>query len=491
MKRSFFYFAWRELTRSSYLRKNMAAKGVLIFLGLYFSLVALFMGFNLSEYLQKTFPGQSQITAFNSLVFIYVGFELVIRIMVQNLPTFGFQPFLIVPVKRKRIARYMLNKSLLHFFNILPLFLLLPFTFKSAVHELETPALAAWLASLLLMIFVNHFLAIYIKWRTNESNLFFYGFLALAAGVITIDYFGIFDITATFGKFFDFVVQNPKAVVVFPVLIFVLYMLNRRYLLNRFYIDELSQKKKQTKAYDFSWLNQVGEYGKMLTLEVKMIARNKRPRTVATMSGLFIFYGLLIYKDTGKGEVPEFIFVLGGMFMTGIFGMMYGQFFPAWHSRYYPFLMAQNVKMKQVLQSAFFLMAVTNVVFYLLSLGYMYISPKVLYIHFVVMLYNIGVNTFVIFALGLNSRKSIDLDQRAMFNYQGMGASQWLITFPILFGPLAVYGIIAAIFGNIVAYIVLGGLGLIGIVLHPRLIDYFTRQYLGRKHKMIAAYKKS
>jgi len=491
MKRSFFYFAWRELTRSAYLRKNVAAKGVLIFLALYFSLVALFMGFNLNEYLEKTFPDQSQITAFNSLVFIYVGFELVIRIMVQNLPTFGFQPFLIIPVKRKRIARYMLNKSLLHFFNVLPLFLLLPFTFKSAVHQLETPQLIAWLASLFLMIFVNHFLAIYIKWRTNESNKLFYGFLALAAGVFAIDYFGVFDITGAFGKIFDFVAAQPAAVIIFPAAIAALYFLNHNYLWNRFYLDELSERKKEGIKHDFSWLNQVGEYGKMLSLEVKMIARNKRPRNVATMSFLFIFYGLLIYKDAGKGEVPEFIFVLGGMFMTGIFSMMYGQFFPAWHSRYYPFLMAQNVKMKQVLQSAFFLMAVTNVVFYLLSLGYMYISPKVLYIHLVVMLYNIGVNTFVIFALGLNSRKSIDLDKRAMFNYQGMGATQWLITFPILFGPLAVYGIIAAIFGNIVAYIVLGGLGLIGIILHPRLIDYFTRQYLARKHKMIAAYKKS
>lgn len=219
-----------------------------------------------------------------------------------------------------------------------------------------------------------------------------------------------------------------------------------------------------------------------------MITRNKRPRTTAMMSILFIFYGLLLYRDF-ENDMPEFVFVLGGMFMTGVFGMMYGQFFPAWHSRYYSLLMAQNVKMKQVLQSAFFLMAVTNIVFYLLSLGYMFISPKVLYIHFVVMLYNVGVNTWVIFGLGLNSRKSIDLEQRAMFNYQGMSATNWLITFPILFGPLAVYGLLSVAFGNIAAYIILGGLGLLGIILHPRLIDYFTHQYLKRKHKMIAAYK--
>jgi hypothetical protein len=491
MKRSFFYFAWRELTRSAYLRKNMAAKGVLIFLALYFSLVALMFGFNLSEYLSENFPEQSQISAFNSLIFIYVGFELVVRVMMQNLPTFGFQPFLLLPVKRKKIARYMLNKSLLHFFNVLPLFLLLPFTFKSAVNELETPVLLAWLAALLLMIFVNHFLAIYIKWRTNESNWFFYGFLALAAGVFAVDYFEWFDITGNFGKLFDFVITQPATVIIFPVAIAALYLLNHSYLWNRFYMDELAERKKEGTKHDFSWLNQVGEYGKMLSLEVKMIARNKRPRTSAMMSVLFIFYGLIIYQDAEIREIPEFIMVLGGMFMTGIFSMMYGQFFPAWHSRYYPLLMAQNVKMKQVLQSAFFLMAVTNVVFYLLSLGYMYISPKVLYIHFVVMLYNIGVNSFVIFALGLNSRKSIDLDQRAMFNYQGMGATQWLITFPILFGPMAVYGIITALFGNIVAYVVLGTLGLTGIIFHPRLVEYFSKEYLKRKHRMIAAYKKS
>jgi hypothetical protein len=487
MKRSFFYFAWREFSRSATMNKNMATKGVLIFLAIYFSAVALFMGFNLAEMLAKSEP-ENMISAFNALVFIYVGFELVLRIMIQNLPTFGFQPFLIIPVKRIRIARYMLNKSMLHFFNVLPLFLLIPFVFKTAVQQLDTLNLIVWLTALILMIFVNHFLAIYIKWRTNESNVMFYGFLILAAGIFAIDYFNIYDITANFGRIFDFVIAEPIAIVIFPLLILLLYYLNQKYLFNRFFVDELVHKKKEGSAHDFSWLNQVGEYGKMLSLEVKMISRNKRPRTTSMMSILFIFYGLLLYKDYDNG-LPEFIFVLGGMFMTGIFSMMYGQFFPAWHSRYYPLLMAQNVKMKQVLQSAFFLMAATNIIFYLLSLGYMYISPKVLYIHFVVMLYNIGVNSWVIFGLGLNSRKSIDLDQRAMFNYQGMSATNWLITIPILLGPLAVYGLLALALGKIAAYIILGTLGLVGIILHPRLIDYFTVEYLKRKHKMIAGYK--
>lgn len=487
MKRTFLSLSWREFTRSASMNKNIATKGILIFLAIYFTLLAIFFGFQLTEKLDPE-KVENPIQAFNALVFVYLGFEFVIRIMIQNLPTFGFQPYLIIPVKRKRIARYMLVKSVLHFFNILPLFLMAPFVLKIAVNQLETPVLVAWLAALILMIYVNHFLAIYVKWRTNESNTLFYGFLAFAAAVWAIDFFEIFDITGNFGKLFDLVVSQPSAVIVFPVLIGLLFFLNLKYLLSRFYIDELSKKRKEGTAHDFSWLNNVGEYGKMLSLEVKMIARNKRPRATAMMSVLFIFYGLIIYKDYNK-EMPEFIFVLGGMFMTGIFGMMYGQFFPAWHSRYYPLLMAQNLKMKQVLQSAFFLMAVTNVIFYLLSLGYMYINPAVLYIHFAVMLYNIGVNSWVIFALGLSSRKSIDLDQRAMFNYQGMSATNWLISFPILFGPLVVFGLITWAFGTITALAVLGSLGLLGIIFHPRLIDYFTKEYLKRKHQMIAGYK--
>jgi hypothetical protein len=80
-------------------------------------------------FLAEKFPDQSLVSAFNSMVLIYAGADLVLRIFIQNLSTFGFQPFLVLPVKKRRIARYMLNKSAFHFFNILPFFLAFPFMF--------------------------------------------------------------------------------------------------------------------------------------------------------------------------------------------------------------------------------------------------------------------------------------------------------------------------------------------------------------------------
>ena len=87
--------------------------------------------------------------------------------------------------------------------------------------------------------------------------------------------------------------------------------------------------------------------------------------------------------------------------------------------------------------------------------------------------------------------KAIDLEKKAMFNYQGMGATQWLISFPIIFGPMVLYGLLSLVFSKTIIYFIFGGVGLLGIILHPYLIDYFTKKYLARKHKMITAYKNS
>ncbi len=242
MKRSFFYFAWRELIRSANLSKNIAANIVLIFFALYFSAIALGVGFNLSIYIEKNFPSQSPITVFNSLIFYYFSFDLIVRIMMQKLPVFGFKPFLIVPVKRIKIAHYMLNKSLLSFFNLLPLFIILPFVFKVAVYQLSILTLSMWSTSLIMMIFINHFLAIYIKWQSNESSFNFYGILLLFLEVFGIIYLNIIDIPVFFGKIFDFIIQVPATYTIFPIILISLYFLNLKYIKNRFYLDEISQK---------------------------------------------------------------------------------------------------------------------------------------------------------------------------------------------------------------------------------------------------------
>ena len=490
MNRSFFYFTWTELIRSAHFKKSIASTAVLVFIALYLSASFLFLAFNIDKMMEESHPGVNVLQAFNSIVLICLCVDLIIRLIMQNLPTISFKQFIILPVKRERIIRFLLFRSVLHFFNILPLVFLVPFTFDVVRHEVPWLSVITWLAGLFIFVLSNHFLAVYLKWRFHDSQIGFYIVIALIAGLFAIDYFEIINLNELFGVFLDNMLIHPGLIFLLPVFPAVFYFLNKAFLKNHLYLDSFEKRKGDIQVRDFSFMNQLGEYGKFISLEMKMIWRNKRPKNVFLMSVFFLLYGFLIYKDFRTERAPEFILLLGGIFMTGIFTMSYGQFFPAWHSRYFSYLMAQNIKMKEFLQSVYLLLTTITCLYFLISLGYAFITPRVILFHFIVTIYNIGVNIYFILFMGLYSSKPIDLDRSAFFNYQGMGAQQFLIVFPMLFAPIALYGLLKWGLGTIAALTIIGLLGLTGILLQPLFINKFAAAYLKKKHKLIANYKK-
>ncbi len=489
MKRSFFYFGRRELLRSANFGKSLAT--ILIgFLALYFGILFLMLGFAIPKILADEFPDADPVSKFNSFLLVYFGFDLFIRQLMQGLPTISLKPFLVLNIKRNRIIRYLLFRSALNFFNLLPLFLLVPVLFSTVIPAHGTAMAIVWLVALIFVVLFNHYFSVYLKWRFNETNNGFYLFVAVFAGLFAANYFGIIDFKAAFGQLMDLLLVQPFLLLSFPILPLVLYFLNQSFLKKKMYLDLLEGAKKDETVRDFSWLSRMGDYGKFISLNIRLIWRNKRPRSQFLMTILFLGYGFLIYKDTGHG-VPDVMFVLGGIIMVSMFTAVFGQFFPAWHSKYYPLLMAQNIRMKEFLQSFFVMNAVVCTVYYLCTLPYAFMYPKIVYVNLAVLLYNIGVNPYIIFLFGLNSSKSIDLDGSAFFNYQGVGASQWLISFPLFFGPVLLFYLVKLVAGAVGGYLVLGLLGLAGFLLQPVLINYFSRAFLKEKYTLIKNFKHS
>ena len=182
------------------------------------------------------------------------------------------------------------------------------------------------------------------------------------------------------------------------------------------------------------------------------------------------------------------MFIFVGIFVTGIFMINFGQFIPAWDSGYYKLLMSQNIKYKQYLNSKFSLMTISAVIMFVLSIPYVYFGWKILVIHFAAMVYNIGINSHMLLYGGSFNRKKIDLTQRAAFNYQGTGAVQWLIGFPLLLIPILLFYIpykFISFEAGIITLILLGG---IGILFHKKIMNFITKQYLTSKYKMIDAF---
>ncbi|PTN10567.1 DUF5687 family protein [Mangrovibacterium marinum] len=491
MKLNLYSFAWKEVRRSSSFGRSIATTIMLVFLALYFTLVFLSMGvFVIPKVLAEKYPGHEMTSVLNSYLLIYFAFDLAVRQMLQNLPTISFKPFIIQNIKRKQIARYLLTRSLLHFFNLLPFFMIMPLFFRIVIPDHSTAAALGWLVSIVLLILTNHFLTTYLKWWINESNYGFYVFAGIFCGLYAVDYFGIVDLTGLFGQLLDKVMQNPVLVLALFVIPVLFYWLNLRYLVANLYLNLVERKQKDSNVWDFSWMSRLGDYGKFVSLDVRMIWRNKRPRTQFLMTILFLAYGLLIYKDVDKG-IPEGILILGGLLMTGMFSISIGQFFPAWHSRYFSMLMTQNFKMKQFLQAFYYLNVVVSFVYFLVTLVYGIIDIRIIYFNTALFFYHVGVNINLIFLFGSGSKKAVDLGGSAMFNYQGMGASQWLIAFPLLVGPIVVFYLFKWTTDSIPALLMMGAIGIVGILLQPQLFNYFAKKYNKNKHRMIRDYKNS
>jgi hypothetical protein len=254
----------------------------------------------------------------------------------------------------------------------------------------------------------------------------------------------------------------------------------------------LSAKQKEEKIRDYSWLDRLGENGRFIALELKLIWRNKRPRSLAMLSVLFLSYGLLIYRPQhGQQEIPDFLFILGGILLVGMFSVSYGQFFPAWHSNYFSMLMCQRLTMKQFLRSFYMMVTVISVSCYFLTLPYALMYPKIIYTHLAMLLYNLGVNIPIMFWSGMYSKKRLDLSQSSAMNYQGVSATQWLGALPLMLGPISLFYLFKLAFGTVGAYAALGTLGFIGILFHSLIIDFFSKQYRKQKHQLIRNYKNS
>lgn len=486
--KQFINLEWRQNVRSSYWQKSIALNILLIFLALSFMVSFLIMGIALYPMLTDIFPDQNPLAIVNGYLFYYILADIILRFFFQKLPVMSVKPLLTLPVKRSEVVNYVLRKSALSFFNFLPLFAFVPFSIMLLINNYSVVGVAAWLFSILLITLVINFLNFIIESFSSETDLSFLPLILFSGGLFALNHFNVISISNWIATGMQAIYENPVFVLVPLLILLGLYRFNHKLLSQKLYLD--SSLKSQTEVANSSsmeWTKRFGDIAPFMQLDLKLIWRNKRTKSSVWMLVLGLLYGLFFYPQPTYQNMPWF-FAFIGIFVTGIFLINFGQFIPAWDSGYYRMLMSQNIKYEQYLKSKFTLMSLSVIILFVLSIPYAYFGFKILLAHFAAAIYNIGVNTHIILYGGSFNRKKIDLNQRAAFNYQGTGAVQWLIGIPLMILPLAIFALAYWLLGFEIACIVLIVLGIIGIVLHSRIMTAITQKYQNSKYKMISAF---
>ena len=480
---------WKSFWRSRSAGKSLAVQIFLGFIFLYLLMVAISVGFYLKKLLSKAFPDQDLVKVFCSFLLYYFAVDILIRFLLQDLPTLSIQPYLVQNIRRRQLIRFLNVRSLFTFFNLMPLFLFGPFSIMEIGPLYGYGVAAGFVGSLFLLTIFNHFLILYIKRKTFLNSWWLLGFFIMVATLGLCDYFSIFSFRHVSEFLFTPLLRAPWLVGVALVIAVAAYANNYSFLYHNLYLEDIAKKDKRKEGTEYTFLNRFGTIGELIALELKLMLRNKRPRTILLLSGVFVLYGFVFYKPEYLNKDMLGMLLFGGLFVTGIFISNYGQFLFAWQSSHFDGLMAARLSIRTYIKSKFVLFTSVCSVLLFLTSFYGLISWKILVIQLAAYFYNIGLHSVIVVYFATRAYKPIDITRKAAFNYQGLGTAQWLYTLFVFLIPLAIYLPVSFLAGPWWAILALGGTGLISLLLQDWWIDWLTGQFVKKKYQILEGFR--
>jgi hypothetical protein len=485
--------SWKKFARSVSFSKDLATTLFLGFLALMISGYLLVFGFVLPHIITETFGQSDPVGFLHRFLLYYFLFEFILRYLLQNVPVLEIQPYLHLPIKRSSIIHFLLGKSVFHVLNCFILLILTPFAFTVVAQQFGQVTGISWIAGLWLISITIHYLVILYKVKLDDT---FWG-IVLLLGVFTAlgvaDFYGWFRLTEVSGQLFGVALTGPFFVLGSLFVTGLIYVTNYRVFWQSIYTDEFVRDTSPGFAHgkDFGFLKSLGLTGDWINLELKLILRNKRPRTILFLSVFFLSYGLVFYPNPRYTTDMAGFLLFVGIFVTGVFMINYGQYLFSWQANHFDFTLTRPVSIQQYLNSKYLMLAGITFLCFLLTIPYVYFGWKILLINGVMMLFNIGVNTFVLMNLAMWGPKKIDLTKGGAFNIQGVGAAQWVMGIPVFLGPYLFYlpfSLAGYPFAGIIA---VGLAGLTGIIFKPYLISLTANRLENNKHRIAEGFRKN
>ena len=477
---------WREKIRSPFWQKSLLLN---IFLGLavlYLLASILMISLFADTILQEMFVDQDVVMVFTGLLFYYFLFDLILRFLMQGLPFLAIQPYLTLPIRKSTLLHYPLIRSATSIFNVLALLLVTPFFIKNIIPDPNWPFSLTWLIAVLSLVAVNNFLNFSIKKYFSKKPLLPLLLIASAALLLYLDLSKTISASTWFANGIYYLSDHPLFLVIPITLGIASYSLAYHLLKRNAYIED-TQSRPTRKENSLSFLSQFGEIGQLVGVEMKLIFRNKRPRTLLIMGPIFLLYLLM---TSNRGIVDNNLFAIFiGVFMTSIFSLSYGQFLFSWESSFFDFCLTSKVSTLNYIRSKYWLLMIANVACYLLTLIYGFVNPSFIYIGAAFLLFNTGITSLILIYFSTFNTSYIDLGRSQFMNYQGTTVSQFIIPFAVMAIPVITFFIFKSLHQYDLYYYSISIMGLLGIVFSKFLLKSITNQFNKRKLSMAAGFR--
>lgn len=483
MIKKFIYLEWKAFIRSASFGKNLTMKIIIGFLMIYFSLIFIAMGVG-AFYMLKEMNLEPLATLNKFLIYYFLG-DLAVRLLLQSIPVLNIKPLLALPLKKTTIVHFSLGKTILSFFNWIHALFFIPFTVVLILNGYDVVQIVFWHLGVMAIIYINNFLNIILS---NIDRLFAL-FLLLIVVLGGAQYYQLFDITEFTSPFFQSFYEIDGLFLIPILVLFALHYFTFKYFEKNLYLDAgLSVKHDVASTENLSWLNQFGTLGTFLKNDIRLIKRNKRSKTTIVMSVIFLFYGLIFFGNTHQ---PPAMQIFAGIFVSGGFLFVFGQFVPSWDSSYYQLMMTQNIPYRGYITAKWWLIVIATFISTILASFYLFYGWEVYLTIVVGAIYNIGVNSHLVLLGGAFTKTPIDLSSAggAFGDKKAFNVNSMLLSLPKIFLPLLLYWLGLRFADKTVALSLVAGAGILGFIFKEKVFSIIEKRYKIEKYSTISAYK--
>jgi hypothetical protein len=453
-------------------------------------LVLTLIGGAMKEIIMESFDveGSWIIEKFNGLLLYYVLFDLVMRFFVQKIPILAARPYLHLPIAKNRLINFLLLRTVFSVMNFFPVLLFLPFFFRM-LGDFPNHSALPWLLTIASLVFFNNFFTFYIKKQLTDKGWVVLLIALGLAGISLLDHFGIVPLMKLSEMIFNIVLTHPISCIGFMALPLIVYKVNYNSISKRLYLEEIDKGRKEVDTNTkVNYLKRFGTIGELVVVELKLMLRNKRTRSTVILAPLLLLYGFFFYPNPMYQNVYGWL-IFAGLFVTGGFMISYGQFLVAWESSYFDTILTKSIDFDRYFRAKYYILVIPTILAFVLSTPYVYFGWHIFYINIAAFLFNIGVNVHIYMFFSAFNQKRINLAGSAMFNYQGVGAKQFLVAIPVMLAPVLLYYLVSFFAGQIWGIVAVGSVGIIGVALTNTILKATKNFFLTRKYKIAEGYR--
>jgi hypothetical protein len=480
---------WRRFQRGSQAGPGRVKRWILGFFGVYIAGSLAACGWVYYRIVGRVQPGTDPVAVANGLMLSAAVALLVLRFFTQRSTSMKMAPYLARPVPRKAVVRFVQASSLASLLNVFAPAFLVPLWYRSVLggpFGAPAPEAWAWLAAVGMLVLFTHYANNALRLLLAQ-NVRAFAWLAATGGALLVAdrVAGTRLVPRASIALFGGLLDGQFAWLAVPAGLLAAAWGASGHLLRRSLRRSDGGEQAGAATVPAAFARRRGATRNLMLLELKLIARNRRPFTLVGISALLIVtYGPLLLVGRDLFSVID---AVTGLFATGLLAASYGQLMFAWESRHFDGLQARPIRPRTRMRAKLLLLQ-CGCVASLLVAGpfFVWLAPDLLLLSAGFLLYNLGITCPFVLFFSLWNRERLAPQRSGFFNYEGLSVQHWIGSLPVFVPPL----VLALALSEAWLLAGVSVVGLLGMALGPTWTRAFARLFSKHRHAMGTGFRR-